>query len=146
MTDKTIADVLDKSVDKLSGGAAEVAKAIKQMAPHAWEVAVRQQAIEGWAGLITCSVVIALCAAVALVAKPYIGEKKYSSDGGGFDSDKPNYTGAQRYPTTRSMLALLSLAAAMVVSVGCACGVYSSALQVANPEYYAAQAFLGAIK
>lgn len=62
MTDKTIADVLDKSIDKLSGGAAEIAKAAKAAAPHAWEVAVRRQVIVGITDLL-----LQLCAVALIV-------------------------------------------------------------------------------
>lgn len=139
---KTIADVLDKSIDKLSGGAAEVAKAVKQVAPHAWEVAVRQQVVEGWA----CLVPQALAALVLLVAYGLLlrhagawhasalakGIRRFGKDVGDASDFWFPFVG-------------LSVIAMMVLLLICGFG-SRSVMQIANPEYYAAKAILEAVK
>lgn len=79
MSEPTIASVLDKSIDKLSGGAAEIAKAAKQVAPHAWEAAVRQQVIEGWSDVATAVTLAVCCAMLFGYGRRYVGERKYYS-------------------------------------------------------------------
>jgi hypothetical protein len=133
MTDKTIADVLDKSIDKLSGGAAEVAKTIKSMAPHAWEVAVRQQVVEG----VTSLVVMAAAIACALLFYRLLGAKMN-------ERDKPIYQVAYLSDLAMALrIVFVALLVGVLVSIGCA---IHGAKRLANPEYYAAMAILGAVK
>ena len=133
MNDKTIADVLDKSIDKLSGGAAEIAKAVKQVAPHAWEVAVRQQVAEGATGLvlglIVCCALVAVNVHCVRRAKGWYVEAEKDCNGPGV------------------IIALILLGVATAVFGSCAVDeVRGSALKLANPEYYAAKAILEAVK
>ncbi len=149
MNDPTIASVLDKSIDKLSGGASEVAKAVKQMAPHAWEVAVRQQVVEGWSGLV-------IPALVLLVA---ISAVRFWLKNGPAYKLRAQTSEKKRYPSLNSNKAVeecdaddywmvtvlggIVFLVAVAFSLGCA---ISSIRQLANPEYYAAMAILQAAK
>jgi hypothetical protein len=45
--EKTIADVADKVVDRVSGGIEQIAEAAKKLAPGAWESVVRAWRIGG---------------------------------------------------------------------------------------------------
>lgn len=129
MTDKTIADVLDKSIDKLSGGAAELAKAAKQVAPHAWEVAVRQQVIEGgiqFAFHAALGAVFVYC--LVLTRRRWGG----LVDGAG-QADFP--------PAPYILAAILLWGAGL--SLSCA---FDALPRVINPQYYAAKAILEAVK
>jgi hypothetical protein len=135
VTDKTIADVLDKSIDKLSGGAAEVAKAVKHIAPHAWEVAVRQQIVEGITTL--AMVALAFCTWLWVLHKYRAVLKKC----GGVHMDER----------------AIDVNAAFIMAlctgcVGCTVAVYGfnvapTAIQkLITPEYYAAWEFIDAVK
>lgn len=129
MTDKTIADVLEKSIDKLSGGAAELAKAAKQVAPHAWEVAVRQQVIQG----VSLAVVwFGLLASIYALVRWGIYLKR---DNGSQTEDD---LGIGAF-IIAGMIAFLAALAAI-------CGSADVIGMIFNPEYYAARAILGAVK
>jgi hypothetical protein len=141
VSEPTIASVLDKSIDKLSGGAAEIGRAAKQVAPHAWEVAVRQQVIEGTVhlteALIAISAVVALAIYVLRNAKTWhaavIKETttSYRPEGDSFGFWMPFFFCA--------FLALMIFG----VAIGSAS---NAVMQIANPEYYAAKALLEAVK
>lgn len=47
MTDKSIADVLDNTVNQLSNGVQALGNAIQKVAPDAWKIAVHQQQLLG---------------------------------------------------------------------------------------------------
>jgi hypothetical protein len=147
MTDKTIADVLDHGIEKLSGGAAEIAKAAKQVAPHAWEVAVRQQVVEACVDLASC---LLLTVAAALLLKwgmRYAGEKRfYSSETGDFTEEKPTRSDKKGFASGRSVVASIALFAAAVCAFGTFLTAQSALMQLSNPEYYAAKAILEAVK
>jgi hypothetical protein len=134
MTDKTIADVLDKSVDKLSGGAAEIAKAAKQMAPHAWEVAVRQQVAEGWMSIACNAAWIAFVLAVATIFALLV-RRHWAR----IRQDDDLASGVVVGGTVGVAIALLTVCFAVDAAT-------DAALKIANPEYYAAKALLGAAK
>jgi len=127
MTDKTIAEVLDKSIDKLSGGATEVAKTIKSMAPHAWEVAVRQQVLDG---IVWCVIWLVFLVPTVVVARVAIRR---------FHDDKADPDGTISAALVAGFAALL-LSMALLMDGRKAIG------KIANPEYYAAMAILGADK
>lgn len=148
MPDKTIADVLDKSIDKLSGGAAEIAKAVKQVAPHAWEVAVRQQVVEGALGLATGLAIAALGAyaavriwraAPALKREKQLLEKRRWSFNSGKEPEDIDVD-LEMFPIW------LALCVALLVALLGSIRVSAYAPMVVNPEYYAAQAILEAVK
>jgi hypothetical protein len=78
--DKNFADVADKAVDKLAGGADAVAKAIAKVAPHAWEAAVRGALAEGISNLVVGSVVLGLTLYAIHRATKYIRTHKDDFD------------------------------------------------------------------
>lgn len=130
MTDKTIADVLDKSIDRLSGGASEIAKAAKQVAPHAWEVAVRQQVIEGTVYFVLLG--LAIVASVSLLI--------YAARNGGWE----NMSESDAKP---SGLALIAGGFIGTISgIALLCGLSGNVGRIVNPEYAAAEALLEAVK
>lgn len=52
MTDKSIADVLDNTVNQLSNGVQTLSNAIQKVAPNAWKIAVHQQQLFGEQNII----------------------------------------------------------------------------------------------
>lgn len=66
--DKTMADVADKAVDKITAGVEAVAKAVEKVAPHVWEVLVRQAFAEGVVSLVTAAVTILVVSIAARLA------------------------------------------------------------------------------
>lgn len=131
MSEPTIASVLDKSIDKLSGGAAEIAKAAKQVAPHAWEVAVRQQVIEGYCffGLFFLFALVALVLAVSAF-------RLAKTDGW---EDNGNLTSAGFL--LRGAGVILFLLALSVLAEGS-----NNIARISNPEYAAGMALLEVVK
>lgn len=125
MTDKTFAEVADHAIDKLSGGAA---KALKQVAPHAWEVAVRQQVIEG-AWTLGLSMALALGMATTIIWSLIAIKRNWS---------KIQEAGAE--PVLMLLVLLLLPLFAALDSAR------DGALQMSNPEYYAAKSILEAVK
>ncbi len=155
MSEKTIADVLDKSIDKLSGGAAEIAKAAKQVAPHAWEVAVREQRINGALGIAVAALLFALavCSLVALLVsrkewRASLEARVEAEHKRDLEIYGESYARTLRekalrgtHPHTSNCLMVSAFALAASVTVFCA---YLS--QFANPEFHAAKAILDAVK
>jgi len=113
-TEKTAADVADKALDQVSGAIGAMAEAFKKIAPHAWEVMVRQQVVEGVTGALTCVVVMAVFGKLTLFFVRKLKENP--------NDDVPLGMGA--------VLAFCLAMAALVTLPG-------FALQVINPEYYA---------
>lgn len=74
MSDKNFADA-DKAVDKMANGFDAIAQAVNKVAPHAWELAVREQRIDAVTSLVSCGVLVA--AALALI---YLSSKWWGSE------------------------------------------------------------------
>lgn len=138
MTDKTIADVADHAIDKLSGGAAELARAAKSVAPHAWDVVVRQQVIEGTVRLLTLAVgavaivvLIKTCRAIA-----------HSKDAQG---NERGYLG-EHDPSPAVPFWLGAVALSIFLAIRVFFYLPEDIARIANPEYTAAQSLIGAVK
>lgn len=143
---KTIADVLDHGIDKLSGGAAEIAKAVKTVAPHAWELAVRQQITEGTVDFALAAVAL-IALAVAYRPLRKISRERMKTDGRNWTSTTPNDRSSGTIETGRATTAGIALIALLtVVPLVSVLTIRGSLMQLGNPEYYAAKEILGAIK
>lgn len=129
MTDKTIVDVADKAVDKLSGGVEALAKQFSVLAPKAWEALVRQQVIEG-------AVDLALCVAIGVAAAIFC--PRLYRRAAAWHQKSP-YGGGDM---AMIAIAIVGAFVALVVVVEGR----EAALQLGNPQYYAAKALAEMVK
>ena len=58
MTDKSIADVIDNTVNQLSNGVQALGNAIQKVAPNAWKIAVHQQKMLAIQDLIIGTIIL----------------------------------------------------------------------------------------
>lgn len=130
---KTVADVADNVVNQLSGAVQAMADAFKKVAPHVWEVMVRQQILEGVTGLALFVGIVALfifsCVFVKKLRTKY--EAFWSSE--------------KDFPTP----ALFALSIPFVLAIciiNTAGKVPEHVTKIINPEYYAAYELLDTIK
>lgn len=125
MNDKNMADVADKAVDKLANGFNAIAAAVNKVAPHAWDLAVRQQRIDAVTSLVSCGVLVA--AALILL---WISSKWWRSE----NEDRSGF----------------SISSAVVCACFCvlilAFWVPKYAHRYLNAEYFAAKEILEAVK
>lgn len=66
MSETTIAEVADKAVDHIANGVQQIATAVEKLAHGAWEVAVRQQRVEG---IVDAALGVVIIAAACICAK-----------------------------------------------------------------------------
>lgn len=112
MSDK-LSDAAAKAVNGLTDGVSSLVQAFKQLAPHAWEVLVRQQIVEGVINLLVYAVgFIALWVFIRLSRKI-----AYSVDSDG----KPRGYFGDTHPS-----AALPFVLAPSVWAACCCGSPSS--------------------
>lgn len=149
MSDPTFADVANKTVDHIFDGVKGVSAAVQKVAPHAWEIAVRQQRLEAVIGGIGA----ALLAVAALTAARFIINKIPAFREGICRSERrryPSLCAGKEDSELNVTVEVFPFYALAGFCVGCAaialycCG--CSVLQLANPEYYAAKALLEAVK
>lgn len=132
---KTLADVADHAIDKLSGGAAEIARAVKQVAPHAWEVAVRRQVICGFTDLA-----LQLMAVACVLWLVSLSRKTLAARGGRlWDTEND-------CPTAAIWPCLASAIAALIVGIWVADTLPRPINRILAPEYYAAVDLLDDLK
>lgn len=132
MSDPTFADVASKTVDHIAGGVKALADAAQKVAPHAWEVAVKQQKIEGWTDIAMGVGVLAAVCAVAIVVPRII--RLINKD----DEEVESHVAFARL--------IVLVAALFVCGMAVNTCLVEGAKRVANPEYYAATALLEAVK
>lgn len=106
-----------------------MADAIKKVAPHAWEICVKQQVTEGITYGVSCAVVTVLLLLVS--RRAFLWMKEQTKDGG----DIMDHA-AGPLP---GLLMVVSLMAAFCF----ASNIPDYVLQVLNPEYYAIKTLLG---
>lgn len=130
MNEKNMADVADKAVDKIAGGIEAIAKAVEKVAPHTWEVMVRQQIAEG---IVSLSYV---ALAWLLVFVGYRLIRRYTRKEG-IDWSGPN-------PGSLGIMALgIFACVTLIATFGEA---PEATRKFINPEYYAAKELLSAVK
>lgn len=118
-----MSDVADKAVDKIASGIEAVANAIQKVAPHVWEVMVKQKLTEG---IIFGLLWLGIGAALIFVAPKKIRSLYAWASAGGEYSDR--WFGF--VPAVISVAVLAVLAARAIPNY---------ALQALNPQYYAAK-------
>ncbi len=127
MSDKNMADVADKALDKVS----EMAAAAAKLAPQAWEIMVRQQVIEG----VTYSIV---CVFWTILAAVFLGwAQRVVRAGMDADTFPPN---------GKNVTAVFGGCIALALIIGCLISLPGFVLQASNPEYYAIQELLRAAR
>lgn len=129
MDEKTFAGVADKAVDKIAGGVEAVAKAVEKVAPHVWEVMVRQVVAEGVFAIVTgliVAIVTWLAAKKAWASRPPEGES--------YDD----------FP--RTMISIVIIVAAAGFGIYSLGQLREGAMKVANPQYYAAMMLISSVK
>ncbi len=132
MSDKSIVDVLDNTVNKLSDSVQTMVTAIQKVAPNAWKIAVHQQQLLGEKDLV-----IGLMGLVVGLIGLYFTIKltlKYSEEI--WEADHAGYF-------------IISLAAFVtsVIFICCAwCNITNGYVQYTGAEYYAAKDILSIVK
>ncbi len=111
-------DASEKLLEQAAGAIGEASDAVKKLAPHAWEIMVRQQVVEGVVYGIGCSVMAIVCLVAA-----YRLFKRVAKEGVMEDSMGP-------FPMLAASIATLGFFVF-------ACQIPQGVMQAANPEYYA---------
>lgn len=130
MTDKSIADVLDNTVNQLSNGVQALGDAIQKVAPNAWKIAVHQQQLLGEKDLV-----IGLLGLILGLVGLYL-TIKYSAK---YKEEICDHTGSF----------FLSLGALVAAIIFICCGftnVVDGYVQYNGAEYYAAKDVLSIVK
>lgn len=117
---------LAEMLTKTAGSAAEL---IKQVAPEAWRVLIRQQIAEGIVGLAISVLILSLC---------FGGYVRYSR----LAENEPDKSRRENYELTSFCLVIVCVIS-FCLCVPLAC---HGILQLVNPEYYAAQNLVNLIK
>jgi hypothetical protein len=118
MSDKNIADVANKAIDKIE----QLAQAMASRAPEGWDLLVRAERLSGWIDLATALV----CAIVAIFAFRFAKKVLSEDEEGSYRSDSTIFAGG----------ALYVLAAIMLIPV--LLNARSGFFSVSCPEHYAA--------
>lgn len=125
MSEKSAADVADKALDQVSGAIGAMADAAKKVAPHAWEVLVRQQVLDGWVTVGAWALCLVLGVAYTRWASKDWSEKSPK------DYLPFGLSGRAFFRAVTSAVVWLCL------FVGLMANVTDAVKQIANPEYYA---------
>ena len=131
----TSSDALNKAVDATIAGVEKLAAAVEKVAPDAWRIMVRQQVIEGWGEIILSVVVFVVTAFLVYLSYRLFRAINWNNQD---DTDLIKY---------------FSGITVAVVCFGFFCwsisrvqDVPSNIAKIINPEYYAAQDIMRAVK
>ena len=127
MSDKNMADVADKAVDKLAAGIEAVARAAERAAPHVWELSIRQVR---WDGALDLAVGLGALAAAWFGGKwawPGTGKRDYDE------------------PPRELVIIVVALVVVTLAGVGIA-HARSGLMLLGNAQYYAALRIVEAAK
>lgn len=130
---KTVADVADKALSMFSGLVASLSDSMKKIAPHIWEIMVRQQYATA-IGNVIVPLLLLLTSALYM-----IGIRKYWSSP---DEDTNTDTIAVKV-VFRSVIPLILMAIFSIYSV---IEIANSVQMLINPEYYALKDLLSLVK
>lgn len=124
----TAAQVAQDVADKVTTGIEVAAEALKKIAPHAWDILVRQQRAEGF--------VMLTIGLVGMVVCGVLHRKNLATT---YESDRhdPMSSGAKKV-IVGSLIVLANIYPVVLTATG--------ALKVYNPEYYAAVEIVGRVK
>src|SRR5579885_1491203 len=117
MSEPSLAEVADKTIDHIANGVQQIAQAIERLAPGAWQIAVRQQYMEGLLDLA-----FGLAGLLVLI----LGYRALWLGSASWDDDA-------KYP----LRGIIGTVVGEFVIL-CVCIVHDGILKVATPEYYAA--------
>lgn len=126
MSDPTLAEVADKTVDHIANGVQQIAATIEKLAPGAWEIAVRQHRTEG-----IVDVIIGVFFVIVFVVVATFTWRAFQACNN--DADR----GAGRLLTATICTGLIGIFVGTQIRPG--------VLEWTNPEYYAAQAIIAAV-
>jgi hypothetical protein len=132
MADKSIADVLDNTVNQLSNGVQALGNAIQKVAPNAWKIAVHQQQLLGGRDLVIGigGLIVGL---IGLYLTIYLSNK-YKKDI--WTADHPGFF----------FISLISLLVSMAFICFGWCNITNGYVQYAGAEYYAVKDILSIVK
>ena len=125
MDQKNMADVADKAIDKVTAGVEAVAKAVEKVAPHVWEILVRQATTQGAVDLA-----LGVALVVAAVALFIVCFRRLRSANSMDASDCYAFV---------CLLVIVPLFLGVMMA-------RSGGLRAANPEYYAARELIEAAR
>lgn len=131
MSDPAFADAASKSVDHIADGVKALAEAAQKIAPHAWGIAVQQQRIQAMGNLALCLFVIIV---LHTSARGILRMVQAATEG---DHDQK---------ITMMVAQIICLASAALAMIAVAGNAVVDVQRLVNPEYYAAQALLEAVK
>lgn len=137
MSDK-LSDAAAKAVNGLTDGVTSLVAAFKQLAPHAWEVLVRQQVVEG-----TINLLVYVLGFIALFSFIRLSTKVAHSLGD--DGEKRGYFGRSD-PSAALPFVLASFVLGCILMWFTFFKVPTYLGQVVNPEFYAAQFLIENVK
>lgn len=153
MSEPSLAEVADKTVDRLASGVKAIADAAQKVAPRAWEVAVRQQRVEA-----TVELSFSLLSALVIAAAAVFTARNYRRWVRLFQADM-HAKDRRRYPTitpveptgdedafpVHLVCGLVAVATLTLFPTALKCAA-DALIVLSNPEYYAAKELIGAIR
>lgn len=125
---KNMAEVADKAVDKLAAGVEQLAAAARKVAPQAWDIMVHQQRIEGSFGLATDAFLVVSIVAFCIWAW------------------RANRTLSWQDPSPAAIITIVGSVASLIAAIVVLSTAPGYAMQLVNPEYYAAMQLLAVVK
>jgi hypothetical protein len=148
MSDKNMADVADKAVDKLAGGIEAVAKAVEKVAPHVWEILVRQARVAGVTELATLAFSFCIFAILVVLARRLANQTVERRVRGEMEKMRRGFMDSTNddCPTAAFPFLLAALALAPFLVVRVFWYMPESIQKIATPEYFAAQELIRAAK
>ncbi len=147
MTEKNMAEVADKAVDKIAGGVEAVAKAVEKVAPRVWELLVRQTIAEGVASL-ALALVVGVGFVIALKYLLPVSKRRIKlNNSHKWVPCKPDDFGDYTMPAGEAVGAGVGLIIGGIVAFFYVLTqVHGGTLRLVNPEYYAAKELIEAAK
>jgi hypothetical protein len=134
MTDKSIADVLDQTINSLTSGIEGLSKAIQKIAPDAWSVLIHQQKLYGEKDLFVG--LLWLISSIFFIAYTVKYTKIFYKKSVEIMDDNRRYS-----ETGEGYLVLIGMMILFCVGnvVPAIYYINSGWLEINNPSYYAAQ-------
>lgn len=123
---KTVAEVLDKALDLVSGSVATIAAGVEKAAPHVWRIMIRQQYANAFGNILLPSLLLVLCIVYyRLISKRWNEPEKEVSD---------KITNHEAWYFFSRILPIFS---GVVFGIWTAVNLTDSLKIFINPEYYA---------
>lgn len=132
LTTKSVADVMDKAVDKISNVVASMAKALDDVAPEVWRIMMKQQYAKA---VINC--VVPLGILFVLYCYVSIVGKAWNPPG-----PAPDRSGSDEWTTRMALVRVIPTILASAVGIWFFNRFADSVAYLINPEFYAIQDLL----